>query len=154
MPIQAQFLTRKGTLSPKWKEDEQFHIYVKTVNTKNEKVDLAFLSGYADPKIFMVEANEWYRDTLVINFDGLRWMKNEEVTVVPVVTLATISNMDAAVTDVCGWGVDFTNYEVIDGPANTDFKTIRLTSNLAICGDETYLNRVAYYVVAMGKIRK
>lgn len=153
MPINAQFLTNKGTLSPEWKKDDQFHIFAKTVTPQGESRDLVFLSGYADPSGWTVVANEWLRDTLIMKFDDIRWDVNPEVQVVSIVTPATISNMDTRHTDIVGWGVDYTNYEVKVEPNGT-FSTIHLISNMAICGADTYFNRTAYYLVAIGNMRK
>ena len=153
MTINAQFVTTEGKLSSEWKKDEQFHIFAKTV-VNNQSMDLVFLSGYAVPTGWVVNANEWLRDTLVFKFDDIRWNKDVDVRVVPLVTPATFSNTDTKETDIVGWGVDYTTYELRPGPAATQFKTIWMISNLAICGMETFLNRVAYSVVAIGKLTK
>jgi hypothetical protein len=144
------WITKTGGAANVWKEDEQYIIKTKTRPHQIIR-DLVFLSGYLAFDLFTWEY-DWYRQFLEFQFDDLKWDKEYKVQVVPVVSLGTIINVRTKYSENVGWGVDYASYELKNGPNNTDI--IRIKAALAVVGNDTHMNRVAYNVVAMGKLHQ
>ena len=101
--------------------------------------DLVFLSGYPVFN-FKGSGGSWRCDDLYIVM-GPFWRRLDGV--VPVVSLASISNQHTAVD--AGWAVDNCRWTTYGG-------RILLQSRVCIRDVDGYLHRVTYQVTAMGQI--
>jgi hypothetical protein len=101
--------------------------------------DLDFLSGYAVFD-FQGTGGTWRRDDIYIVI-GPIWRRLDGV--VPVVSLASISNQHTAVD--AGWAVDNCRWTTLGG-------RILLQSRVAISDSDGHLLRLTYQATAMGLI--
>ena len=101
--------------------------------------NMVVLSGYAGFDL-KGSGGSWRRVTGQM-VRGPRWRRLDDV--VPIVSLAAISNNEHAVN--AGWAVDWCNW----GNLNSQ---IYLTFGLAIRDVDGYLIRVAYQITAVGLI--
>jgi hypothetical protein len=102
--------------------------------------DLVFLSGYAVFD-FIGTGGSWLCDDLYLVI-GPGWRRIDGV--VPVVSLASISNQNNAVN--AGWAVDNCRWTTIGG------RLILLQSRVCIRDSDGHLHRVTYQVTAMGNL--
>ena len=107
--------------------------------------DLLFLSGYAVFN-FIGNSGEWRRDELRIPV-GPEWIRIDEV--VPVVSLASITNLDVATN--AGWAVDNCQWSNVANSTTGRFR-ILLACQVGIRDRDGYLQRVAYQVTALGQL--
>ena len=150
MTVTPVFITNVGS-KKEWKANENFHIYSKTTDSAGKTWDLVFLSGYLAFDFGTLD-EEWLHDSLIFSFNDLRWYAEPLVQVVPVVSLATVSNIDSGTAETIGWGVQSTKVGLIPGP--TGSKILQLTCDIVVRGVDSHLEYVTYYVTAMGRIHK
>ncbi|OEU69811.1 MAG: hypothetical protein BA863_04205 [Desulfovibrio sp. S3730MH75] len=101
--------------------------------------DMVFLSGYAVFN-FKGSGSSWKRDDIWIPI-GPEW--NPLYDVVPVVSLASISNRHHAVN--AGWAVDNCRWVTYN-------RRILLKCRVAIRDSDGYLQRLAYQATAIGRL--
>src|SRR4030095_11486758 len=149
------YITKDGSPKQEWKLNENFHIFTKTTDNTGKTRDLVYLSGivYFD---YGTLDNEWIPDTVIIQFKDLRWFQapHPAVQVAPVVSLGAISNIETNESETMGWGVNSVQAELVQPLPEAHYNVIQLKCNVAVRGLNTHLERLTYFVVAIGDIQK
>jgi len=151
------FITKDGSPKQDWNKDENYHIITKTTDNTGKQRHLVYLSGivYFD---YGTLVNDWVHDTITIQFNGLRWFKPQQgvhpvVQVAPVVSLGAVSNIQTHETEVLGWGVNSVQTAMITS-SDPSFDVIQLKCDLVVDGLDTHLERLTYFVAAIGDVAK
>lgn len=102
-------------------------------------LSMVVMSGYAVFN-FKGTGSNWRHEDIYITF-GPTW--SQLVDVVPIVSLASVSNRNHAVN--AGWAVDNCRWATFNG-------RILLQAQLAVRDIDGYIHRVAYQATAIGRL--
>jgi len=131
--------------------------YVPPGSVEEKSHDLVFFSGvvYFD---YGTMEHDWVYEPVILSFDDLKWFHTDashpKVQVAPVVSLGAISNIQTHDTETIGWGVNSVDAKLVPGLPGASWDKIQLTCSLAVEGLDTHLERLTYYVTAIGDLAK